>query len=275
MNKKLLIILIPFLVSIIFLSGCTEETDQIIKDSSSANSRPIGVISAPEDAYFEESIIFDASDSYDLDGNIVYYSWDFGDEETAEGKTVEHIYSFNKDFEIEYPLIFQISLLVKDNNDSITGTNHHIKISLKYYKFYLDSGKITYEAPSPNEDKIKETFGIIRSNNELTYNLKNSVNISSCNWKINLHIKKPFIKNIRSISVSLYDNNDEVISKADLKFGILEIWRDKKVLFEGKIDKKAEFKSVKISFYGFSFLERIKIIYGGEEPSYLCFDFTY
>ena len=35
---------------------------------------------------------FDASESYDSDGEIVSYLWDFGDGETAEGMNVEHVF---------------------------------------------------------------------------------------------------------------------------------------------------------------------------------------
>jgi len=40
----------------------------------------------------EEVIYFDASGSYDLDGYIVSYFWDFGDETNATGVTVGHAY---------------------------------------------------------------------------------------------------------------------------------------------------------------------------------------
>jgi len=36
---------------------------------------------------------FDASDSYDPDGRIVEYSWDFGDGQTARARVASHIYS--------------------------------------------------------------------------------------------------------------------------------------------------------------------------------------
>ncbi len=35
-------------------------------------------------------VVFDASHSFDADGEIVRYSWDFGDGGTAEGRVVEH-----------------------------------------------------------------------------------------------------------------------------------------------------------------------------------------
>jgi len=41
----------------------------------------------------KETVTFDASPSYDPDGTIVAYSWDFGDGTTATGVTVDHAYS--------------------------------------------------------------------------------------------------------------------------------------------------------------------------------------
>ena len=41
----------------------------------------------------DEVIHFDASESYDPDGNIVSYFWDFGDETNATGVTVDHAYA--------------------------------------------------------------------------------------------------------------------------------------------------------------------------------------
>ena len=274
LQKKLIVLSFILLISIAALSGCVEETDPIIDNGkSSTNSCPVGIISAPDEAYFEETIVFDASDSYDTDGKIDYYLWDFGNGETSEGKIVEYAYKFENDFEINYPLIYPISLFVRDNNDSMVGTNHQIKIFPKEYRFYFDSGKIIFQNPSKDEDKIKATLGIIRKNNELIYELENPVNISSCTWNLTLHIKKPFLMNLRRISITLYDNNEAEISKTNFNFRILELWRDKSIEVEGKIDKKVEFKSVKISVFGFSILRKISILYGREEPSCICFSF--
>lgn len=52
-------------------------------------------------------VVFDASRSYDPDGEIVRYSWDFGDGGVAEGKVVEHKYKDG---------YFRVWLTVEDND---------------------------------------------------------------------------------------------------------------------------------------------------------------
>ena len=273
LNKKLVLIIISIMFSIIYFSGCNEEIGQIIDNLKIKNYRPVGIISAPENGYFGETIVFDASDSYDLDGEILQFSWDFGDGKTAEGRSVEHCYEFENDFNIDYPLIFQVSLIVKDDNDSITGSNHQIKIFPGEYNFYLGDDKLAFEPPSSDEVKIIASLSRIRAGNILTYNLEIPVNISLCKWNLNLHIKKPFLKHLKSISVTLYNNDNEEISKTDFNFKIFDLWHNKVVNIEGEINEKVEFKSIKISIRGFTFIKRISILYGGLEPSYICFDF--
>ncbi|WP_456486561.1 NosD domain-containing protein, partial [Candidatus Alkanophaga liquidiphilum] len=47
----------------------------------------------PEKPVVNQSVTFDASSSYDPDGTIVSYEWDFGDGTTASGVVVTHAYS--------------------------------------------------------------------------------------------------------------------------------------------------------------------------------------
>ncbi len=61
-----------------------------------------------------EEITFDASGSYDPDGSIVSYEWDFGDGSTATGKVVTHKYADNG--------VYTVTLTVKDN-DGATSTD--------------------------------------------------------------------------------------------------------------------------------------------------------
>lgn len=53
-------------------------------------------------------ILFDASQSYDLDGSIVSYAWNFGDGMNGTGKTVSHIYV--------KPAVYKVQLTVTDDD---------------------------------------------------------------------------------------------------------------------------------------------------------------
>jgi PKD repeat protein len=54
----------------------------------------------PKNPVAGETITFDASASIDTDGEIVTYSWNFGDEGTAEGITVNHSYNTVGDYSV-------------------------------------------------------------------------------------------------------------------------------------------------------------------------------
>ena len=60
-----------------------------------------------------ETVIFDASASYDPNGVIEKYEWNFGDGKTAEGMTVTHVY--------EKDGTYNVTLTVTDN-DGLNGT---------------------------------------------------------------------------------------------------------------------------------------------------------
>ena len=54
---------------------------------------------------------FDASESYDIDGEIAYYEWDFGDGSASEGILAEHTYSG--------PGSYTVTLTVMDDDGTV------------------------------------------------------------------------------------------------------------------------------------------------------------
>jgi len=61
------------------------------------------------------AVIFTASESYDVQGDIVTYDWEFGDGQTGTGETVQHTYSQG-----DY---YVVTLTVTDESGAMAQTN--------------------------------------------------------------------------------------------------------------------------------------------------------
>jgi len=266
------ILTILLLLSILF-SGCLKENETVKENSNMPeNSSPIGLIKAPERAYFGDAIELDASESYDSDGEIVSYEWDFGDEKTADGKIVKHSYRFENNFTIDYPLIYPIYLVIKDNKGTITAASHQIKIYPKEYVFYLTSEKLATEKPSSDKDKLRGS-GLFKLSSPqiLSYELENSITVQNCKWNATLYLEKSLISIANKISITFYNNEGNQFVKIDKKLGS-SLWKEKTVKTSGTLDKAVEFKSIEIAIYGFSLRKEISLLYGGVSPSQISFD---
>jgi len=68
-----------------------------------------------------QEITFDASASYDSDGSIVNYTWNFGDGSTAYGKVVTHIYDTNG--------TYKVTLTIKDNDGGMKSVYKYLTIN--------------------------------------------------------------------------------------------------------------------------------------------------
>ena len=76
---------------------------------------------SPSDPKVGDWVTFNASSSYDADGTIVKYSWDFGDALTGMGKIVTHPYSTSGDK--------TVTLTVTDDDGATASTSSIIKVS--------------------------------------------------------------------------------------------------------------------------------------------------
>ena len=264
------------LVLPIIFSGCLEVDKQTGQYISSSNSAPIPIVNAPETAYLGEPIEFDGSGSYDSDGTIESYSWDFGDNETALGALVTHVYQFEDYFNAEFPIIYSVLLKIVDDNGAWEYVTHEIMVFPREYIFYFDRVGLTDEKPSANRDMIKASFGNFKFNSlqELTYELSDYIRIQPCTWNATIHIEKPKFTLMNRIVLTLYNTTGEKIAEEDISLKLFDFWEEKDVSFTGKTIKSEEFKSINLIVYGFSLQEKISIMYGGETASHIRFDFT-
>lgn len=72
---------------------------------------PVADAGGPYIGFVNETVIFDASNSYDPDGTIESYTWNFGDNSTGSGVFPSHIYTKEG--------TYRISLMVEDNDGLI------------------------------------------------------------------------------------------------------------------------------------------------------------
>jgi len=108
------------------------------------NKAPIALFNyTPENPKVNQSIFFNASDSFDPDGEIEKYLWDFNNDNItdAEGKEVNHSYSS--------PGIYEAILKVIDNQGAENKTSREINVSANQVPIVDIGGPYSGEVGKP------------------------------------------------------------------------------------------------------------------------------
>ncbi|MFC1488077.1 PKD domain-containing protein [Thermoproteota archaeon] len=93
----------------------------VTKTEDQFNNAPVAlIVKSTQKTTIEQIISFDASDSYDSDGTIVTYLWDFGDGTITTGVTSDHTYIQEG--------TYAVTLTVTDNDDESSSTVSEIII---------------------------------------------------------------------------------------------------------------------------------------------------
>jgi PKD repeat protein/pimeloyl-ACP methyl ester carboxylesterase len=102
--------------------------DVVLIKLRGANQPPVAsFMYSPEKPLVGEQITFDASSSYDPDGTIVKYEWDFGDGNSAEGKVVTHAYTEVGNY--------TVNLTVTDNDGLTNSLSKVVEVKPLVVKF--------------------------------------------------------------------------------------------------------------------------------------------
>ncbi len=109
MKKAVLLAMVSFLVA----WGCAEQENRV----------PVAVLDGPESGVVDEALSFDASGSYDVDGSIVKYSFDFGDGTIVEDapSVSSHTYSSEG--------VYTVIVTVSDNDGGTSTATRQVVVT--------------------------------------------------------------------------------------------------------------------------------------------------
>ncbi len=84
-----------------------------ISNNENTTENPFAVFTCKQTVNVSESISFDGEESFDLDGSIVLYTWDYGDGVSGNGSLTEHAYTSDGSY---------TAMLTVTDNQSNTGS---------------------------------------------------------------------------------------------------------------------------------------------------------
>lgn len=142
--------------------------------------KPYANADGPYSGVIGRTVNFNGSKSFDLDGSITKYSWDFGDGATSEGKTVKYSYSTNGLYTV------QLTVTDTDGNTNTDTTYINIVKSNKVEtstsilseikeKYDLNLSELFYAYDTDGDD-IVDTF--VDPNNKLKTVTQGHLNLS-------------------------------------------------------------------------------------------------
>ena len=117
-------------------------------DPNSIDWLPVADAGGPHGNYVGQEITFDASGSFDPEGNITSYSWDFGDKTNDTGITATHAYS--------HLGIYIVTLTVTDSNNQKESDT--IKVWIQESNGHANKPNITGILSGKANTRYKYTF---------------------------------------------------------------------------------------------------------------------
>ena len=136
--------------------GESHEVEVPILEVKVIRSPPVAIFTVSNNTTLtNQPVIFDASPSYDPDGEIVAYRWDFDGDGIwdIEGNVVKVTHNYNKSG------IYNVILEVEDDNGAKNRTTKEINVSSEYlFSVQKRVGKIVKELDNGSISTIREEF---------------------------------------------------------------------------------------------------------------------
>jgi chitodextrinase len=120
------------------------------------NELPIAWIDMTLPAYIHEPVYFYGNDSYDTDGFVSDYFWDFGDGTNATGMYTSHSYSQKK--------MFRVTLTVTDNDGAKSAFPLEFDIEYRTFSVEWEIESVVVDAPSGYLDEEESEHFISKVN---------------------------------------------------------------------------------------------------------------
>ena len=136
--------------------------------STASNVAPYAVVEWTVD---DEAVSGDATDSFDVDGTIATYSWNFGDGATATGITATHEYEEDGEY--------TVSLQVQDNDGAWSAfCSHEITIDSTKPSAFSDHDGVRFVAEKDGQDIVVREYKNGMPTETLRHTLENHKNPS-------------------------------------------------------------------------------------------------
>jgi PKD repeat protein len=178
--------------------GAFRQSDTWNFTTAEFNMPPIASFTENATIVFTYDVIhFDASDSYDPDGTIIDYFWDFGDGTNATGITVDHSYANNGTYIVTLTVTDDKGMTASTNASKIVLNKPDIAVEhIAFSKSVVGQGyTIQINVTVANQGDFIETFNVTLYANttaietrEITLTSLNSTTITYT-WNTNGFVK--------------------------------------------------------------------------------------
>jgi hypothetical protein len=123
--------------------GIDEDGDGYFQQNTTLTTPVINISYWPESPIINQTILFNASASYDLDGEIMLFEWQFGDGNTSTGAVVYHAY--------RNPGLYEIILNARGNSGAFKSRTQYIYV-YSVFNLSLNRGWNLVSIPLSLED---------------------------------------------------------------------------------------------------------------------------